>query len=180
MADLLSNLVHDSIGLWHLVSALIALVTGTAVLVMRKGTQRHRWVGYGYVGSMTVMLVTAFSIYRVFDGFGLFHVFAVVSTGTLIAGMVPAWRRGPNWQSRHLGFMYWSVMGLYGALAAELLARLPSTPFFTTIGLVVAGVMILGEIGWRRFGPHWLKTWAPKARSQTPDLTDVGVNQAKP
>ena len=159
MLNALTGLTHDWIGDWHLITSIVALVTGTSILTMRKGTRRHRWVGYAYVGSMTVMLATAFAIYRVFDGFGLFHIFAVVSSLTLTAGMIPAWRRGPRWLEYHIGFMYWSVMGLYGAFAAEILARLPGAPFFTTIGLVVAGVMLLGEVGWRRFGPRWTASW---------------------
>lgn len=174
MLEFINHITHDGIGLAHLLTAVVALICGTAVLAMPKGTRLHRWVGYVYASSMAVMLLSAFLIYRVFDGFGLFHIFAVVSTLTLFAGMIPAWRRGPRWLEYHIGFMYWSVIGLYGALAAEVFARVPSTPFFTTIALVVAGVMIFGEIGWRRYGPRWTATWT--TRQANSDLrADRGI-----
>jgi uncharacterized membrane protein len=45
----MQTLYGDNIGLIHLASGMVALVLGGAVLLMRKGTQIHRKVGYLYV-----------------------------------------------------------------------------------------------------------------------------------
>lgn len=82
-------LFHDWIGAIHLFASVVALATGTQVLWMKKGTQLHRQIGYVYSVSMLVVIATAFSIYRLFGGFGIFNVLAIVSFVTLLGGMVP-------------------------------------------------------------------------------------------
>ena len=111
---MLSNLTGDAVGTVHLIFAMVAVVSGTLVLSMKKGTTRHKRVGRIYGFSMIVMLVTAFMIYRLFGRFGTFHYTAIISVLTLAAGMVPPLflRSNPNWLRWHFGFMYWSVIGL--------------------------------------------------------------------
>lgn len=65
-------MAKDWIGLLHLAAAIIALICGTLVLYMNKGTAKHKKVGYVYTGSMLIVIITAFGIYRLFNGFGLF------------------------------------------------------------------------------------------------------------
>ena len=147
--------VHP-IGLIHLVAAVVALTCGTLVLVRPKGTLTHKRWGYAYVFSMTVMLATSFLIYRLFHGFGLFHGFAVIASATLIAGFIPALRRKPDdWIDLHFGFMYWSVIGLYAAFVAELLTRVPKTPFFGMVGLATAMVIGIGLYFWLQKRRVW-------------------------
>lgn len=38
---------------------------------------------------MTVLILTAFMIYRLFDGWGIFHYMTLLSLFTLLFGMVP-------------------------------------------------------------------------------------------
>ncbi|NER14139.1 DUF2306 domain-containing protein [Leptobacterium flavescens] len=151
------QLTFSTTGFIHLISAVIALISGTIVFVLRKGGSTHKRLGYVYVISMIVMLVTSFMIYRLFNGFGLFHFFSVVSTLTLIGGMLPALRRKPEkkWLGMHFSFMYWSVIGLYAAFVAEVLTRVPSTPFFGMLGIAIAVVMIIASIAWRRKKKEW-------------------------
>lgn len=129
--------VGDSIGLIHLTASLIAVAAGSWVLIGQKGTQLHRRVGYVYAASMVVLIITAFMIYRLFGRFGVFHITAAVSAATLALGMVPVILRKPSesWLNLHFGFMYWSVVGLYAAFAAELLTRIPQKPFFRMVGV---------------------------------------------
>ncbi len=49
----------------------------------------------------------------------------VVSILTISLGMIPIWTKKPinKWKYLHFSFMYWSVMGLYVAFAAEILSR---------------------------------------------------------
>lgn len=98
-------------------------------------------------------------MYRLFGGFGIFHIAAIVSFLTLLAGMIPPFflRKNPNWISMHIGFMYWSVMGLYGAFVAETLVRIPDTPFFSMVGIGTGIVMGIGGFVFYRNRAKWEK-----------------------
>ena len=123
----LSNIVTSSTGFWHLIFAVVALLSGTVVIMRRKGTRNHKRIGYVYVVSMITMLVTSFMIYRLYGKFGIFHCLAVVSTITLLGGMVPMLLKKPKgYVSMHFNFMYWSIIGLYAAFVAESLVRIPT------------------------------------------------------
>ena len=160
MLDIINNLAHDNVGMIHLVSAILATVFGTMVLVMKKGTANHVRAGYAYTISMVVMLITAFMIYRLFGGFGIFHIAAIVSTFTLAGGMIPVIRKRPRkrWLEMHLAFMYWSVIGLYAAFASETLTRIPDTPFFGMVGIATFAIMLMGTLFYRRYLDSWKKT----------------------
>jgi uncharacterized membrane protein len=115
---------------------------------MRKGTRLHVQVGIGYVVSMLVMNVTALGIYRLTGNVNPFHVGALFSLATVVAGWVPAIRRKPrgNWMQMHFAFMSWSYVGLVAAAVAEAGTRVPNAPF---VGVVVAGsaaVFLIGGI----------------------------------
>lgn len=144
----MENLVYDWIGGLHLIASIVALITGTLILVMAKGTEIHKKIGYMYAVAMLIVVATAFMIYRLFGGWGIFHWAAVVSGATLAGGMIPALLRKPDdWVILHFSFMYWSVMGLYMAFASEMLTRIPETPFFSMVGIATAGIGIIGG-GW--------------------------------
>jgi uncharacterized membrane protein len=127
----------DPFGLVHALIGIAALLVGFAVLVSRKGTRRHRLMGRWYVAAMVVLNLTALMIYDLFGRFGPFHVAALVSLATTIAGFVPAYRRRPPvaWMERHAVLMCWSYVGLLAAFIAEIAARVPGVGF----GPAVAG-----------------------------------------
>jgi hypothetical protein len=157
----MQNIIHDVYGLAHLIAAILALLTGTMVLVMKKGTVKHKRIGYAYFVSMLILIVTAFMIFRLFGGWGIFHYSTLVSIATLLLGMVPIWIKKPTgrWQYLHFSFMYWSVIGLYAAFAAETLVRIPETPFFAMVGLATAVVMMVGGVVFALNRAKWQKTW---------------------
>lgn len=142
----MSYFFHDTIGLIHLLSACLALITGTMVLAMKKGTDKHTKIGYVYAVSMVVVVSTAFMIYRLFGGWGIFHWAALVSGITLAGGMIPVILRKPksDWLELHFSFMYWSVLGLYAAFASEVLTRVPDSPFFGMVGIATGVIMLIG------------------------------------
>ncbi len=142
----MENLVEDTFGLIHLISSIVALITGTFVLVIRKGTLRHKRIGYVYVLSMILLLLTSFMIYRLFDGWGVFHYASIASFITIGLGMVPIWTKRPTikWKNMHLSFMYWSVIGLYSAFAAEVFTRVPESSFFGMVGVSFIIIMSIG------------------------------------
>ncbi len=160
----MSNLVGDTIGLIHLLSSILALIFGTMVLVMKKGTKKHKQIGYAYVASMSILILTAFMIFRLFKGWGIFHYTTVLSLLTLLAGMIPIWTKKPinKWLNLHFSFMYWSVIGLYAAFAAEVLVRIPETPFFSMVGIATGGIMIIGGVIFGINKSKWIKTFGIK------------------
>ncbi len=157
-------LVGDTYGLIHLMSSIGALIAGTLVLMMKKGSKRHKQIGYIYVINMAVLLVTALMIYRLFKGWGIFHYATVFSLTTILLGMIPIWTKKPanGWQNLHFNFMYWSVVGLYAAFASEVLTRIPETPFFGMVGIATVLITIIGGIGIRTNKAKWIKIFENK------------------
>jgi len=163
-----NNIIGNEIGLIHLIASVVALIAGTLILFLTKGTQLHKRIGYTYVTSMTILLITAFMIYRLFGTWGVFHWTALISTLTLICGLVPILTRRPtnNYISLHFSFMYWSVIGLYGAFAAETLVRIPkiviesgipNKVFYNMTGIAVGLTMGLGAYFFIKLKPKWDK-----------------------
>ena len=153
----MESLVGDTIGLIHFISSLLALFFGSLILILKKGTKKHKKMGYAYAVSMLILLITSFMIYRLFNGFGIFHYAAILSAVTLILGMIPAWTKKPRtkWLIRHFSFMYWSVIGLYAAFVSEILTRIPETPFFSMVGLATAIIIILGTLFFLKNRKKW-------------------------
>ena len=117
----------QTIGIIHTAAAAAALLLGPSVFIRRKGTRLHKQLGYGYVVSMLVLNLTAFGLYGLFDGWGLFHWLAIVSLSTLLMGFVPVFLKRPaNWIDWHYFGMTWSYVGLAAAALAETLTRLPA------------------------------------------------------
>jgi len=135
---------HDTIGWVHTLAAILALITGSIILAKAKGTLQHKRTGRVYGISMLIVCATSFLIYRVHGTFGILHIFAVISTITLILGMLPLYlKRHDNSIVAHLSWMYWSVIGLYAAFAAETFTRLPMLlPIKNTFGIfyVLVGI----------------------------------------
>ena len=149
-------IIEKPVGFIHLVSAIFALISGTMVLALQKGTSLHRKIGYVYAISMIIVNVTAFMIYRLFCGFGVFHIAAAISLATIIGGMVPILLRKPkSWLTLHLSCMYWSVMGLYAAFVSEVLTRVPETPFFGMVGIATGAIMLSAGVYFYFAKPRW-------------------------
>jgi uncharacterized membrane protein len=141
------------IGLIHTAFAVLALASGAAILVMDKGSPRHRRTGWVYVVSMIAMNSTALVIYRLFGGFGPFHVAALLSLATVIAGLVPVMRRRPvdGWLELHYNFMAYSYVGLAAAAASEVGTRMPQTVFWWAVLVATVAVIAVGVVLVRRF-----------------------------
>jgi uncharacterized membrane protein len=154
----MEHLVGDTYGLIHLISSVVTLITGTLVLMMKKGTMRHKQVGYVYVISMGILLLTAFMIYRLFNGWGIFHYTTIASLLTISLGMIPIWTKKPakRWKYMHFSFMYWSVIGLYSAFVAEVITRIPDTSFFGMVGIAFVLIMLAGGVFFGVNKSKWL------------------------
>lgn len=157
----MENLISGPVGALHLITAFMSLFFGTAVLLLKKGTKLHRKLGYGYVASMLPMLITSFMLYNLFRGFGVFHIAAIVSTLTLIGGMIPIFTKRPakSWLAYHFSFMYWSVLGLYGAFFSEIFTRIPETPFFGMVGIASALTFGIGGYVFGKKKARWFEAF---------------------
>lgn len=153
----MNTLIHSSTGLFHLLFSMASLITGTVVLVSAKGTRIHKVVGYLYTLCMVGVNATAFGLYDLFGKPGPFHLAALISLATLLAGIFPALLRIQNWLRLHVAFMYYSVIGLYAAFVSELIVRIPRAPFGPAVGLATAVVMMTAVLAFRSLGPRWLK-----------------------
>ncbi|ARV13263.1 hypothetical protein BTO09_13345 [Gilvibacter sp. SZ-19] len=153
----MENYISGTVGAIHLLTAVIALIAGTAVLLLKKGTRTHKRWGYLYVIAMIPMLVTSFMLYNLFGHFGIFHFAAIVSGLTLIGGMLPIMTKRPktNWMAYHFSFMYWSVLGLYGAFFSELFTRIPETPFFGMVAIATGMVFGIGGYVFKKQKAIW-------------------------
>lgn len=136
------------IGWIHAAFGLCALGTGAAVILRPKGTRRHRKLGRLYVASMIGLLSTAFFIYRLFDGFGVFHWLAVLGTLTLIGGFGAARLRHlvSGWLEPHYYLMGYSYVGLLAATGAEIAVRAPGSSFGWAAGSASIGITIAGAV----------------------------------
>lgn len=139
----------DALGLVHTLLGVLALLFGLAVVVRRKGTRPHRRLGRAYFASMLLLTATAFMIYDLYGRFGPFHIAAVVSMATTIAGFLPVYLRRPpkTWMALHAIFMGWSYVGLLAAFIAEIATRVPGVSFGPGVigatALAMAGGAIL-------------------------------------
>jgi uncharacterized membrane protein len=157
-------LLHFSVSTVHLLAALVALVAGTAVLYLPKAMLTHRYLGWTYVGSISVVLLTAFRIYTLFGRFGIVHWGAVGSAGALLLGIGAAVGRTvvPAWLRWHYVGMGASVTGLYAAFVVESTYRLFPAAYFwwSTLG---PGLVVLLAGSWllyRRY-PAWAVAYRP-------------------
>ncbi|MBC8112327.1 MAG: DUF2306 domain-containing protein [Verrucomicrobia bacterium] len=138
----MNTLVGNYFGLIHLISGVIALIFGGLVLLLKKGTKTHKKAGYVYALSMAVLIISSFGVYRLFGKLGVFHALSLVSTFSLLAGMLPMLKknRTPKDYETHFNRMYWSVVGLFAAFAAESFVRIPK---FGTFWEIVAWSFVI-------------------------------------
>jgi uncharacterized membrane protein len=140
------HIVHSYLGLFHTISAILAMAFGSAVFLMEKGTAVHRKIGYWYAGSMIAVNVSALGIYN-FGRPSLFHFFVLVSLVTLFFGLKPAIRKEKNWLPKHFYFMSWSVVGLYCAFWAEVGVRLFDMQYFWWVVAIASSLTaVIGSI----------------------------------
>ena len=152
------KLIGNDVGLIHLISGILSLLFGGLVIVMKKGTTIHKRVGYIYVFNMTILLLSSFGIYRLFGKFGLFHYLSLVSIFSLVAGMLPMFKKVelPKDYETHFKRMYWSVAGLYAAFVAESFVRIPKFGgFWVAVALSFVLVFILCFITFLKMRPVW-------------------------
>jgi uncharacterized membrane protein len=161
------DMIQSTEGLVHFIAGVLALITGTLVLSLKKGTKLHIRIGYIYVISMIVLLLSSFMIYRLFNGWGIFHYASIISFISLLVGIFPAifLRHQSYWLRLHFTGMFWSVIGLWAAFVAEMSVRIPESSFMWMVGVAFGAVMLIGVIVFAMNKVKWIKwakTWSKK------------------
>jgi uncharacterized membrane protein len=165
--------LHSSTSMVHVVAVVLALVTSVPIVLGPKHTRWHRYLGGAYVGSMAVVLLTAFRMYFLFGWFGVVHYGAVGSAVALSVGLgavlcrpvLAAWR-----QWHYLG-MGASATGLYAALVVESTYRLFPAAWFweVTLGPATA-VFLAGALVLRRHFPAGTRHQVPAVTAGQAEL----------
>lgn len=145
--------LEQALATGHVLAALSALGAGAAVLLLPKGTQRHRLIGKVYVLALVLVNVAALSLHRE-DVFGVFHALAVASLVTIAVGLSPLLlgKRSPTVIGTHAFCMTWSYAGLVaagcGQLAVAVGQDLAAWVVPAVIGAVlcISGVAIFGRV----------------------------------
>ena len=136
-----------TIGWVHTIFGLLAVISGTIVILNRKGSRLHRAWGYLYLFSMLSTNATALLIYELTGRLNFFHYSAFFSLATLIIGMLPVFTRRPprkRWMLRHAHFMSGSYIGVVAATLAEITSRVPGWDIGLATGITVAIVSAIG------------------------------------
>ncbi len=112
--------------IFHTAIGILALLSGLGIFVLEKGTPWHKATGRVYVGSMTLLCLTSFWLYELFGGFGPFHIMAILSFLTILAGFIPMFFKQhiPNWLALHYHFMLYSYAGLVMATNSHFMGPL--------------------------------------------------------
>ena len=141
----------STIGVIHTIFSVVALIAGTAVVMMRKGTRWHR-------------TLSALFIYRLFGRFGPFHSLAVYSLIIIVVGMVPVLTRRPkkSWLMWHAAAISGSYVGLVAAFFAEITSRLPGTE--QSFGPVVTITSVIINV----IGFYFIMRYLPKIDKRLP------------
>lgn len=117
----------SAIGAAHVAMGSVALVSGAVVLMVPKGTARHKHVGRVYAAAILAINGTALSMYDLTGRPNVFHVIALVNLATLAMGLLALrrWRRTrePDDLVTHQRRMAMNYVGLWMAFVTELLVN---------------------------------------------------------
>jgi len=117
----------SAIGAAHVAMGSVALVSGAVVLMLPKGTARHRRIGSVYAAAIFTINGTALSMYDLTGRPNVFHVIALVNLATLAMGLLALrrWRRTRQHGDLviHQRRMAMNYVGLWMAFVTELLVN---------------------------------------------------------
>jgi uncharacterized membrane protein len=151
----------------HIVASLGAVVAGLCVVVLDKGTARHRLVGKVYAALTYTLCGASFFIFETSGTFSVFHMVAIQNAALVTAGLAAARLRNrlTGWVTWHLRFMMYSYLALVATGALQFLEYLPFRNPRLDVPIFVFAPMLAGwfAVEWRL--PHWRAATAPSGRS---------------
>jgi uncharacterized membrane protein len=122
----ISKWVHSIAGAFHVVMAIVGLVTGAYLLLNVKGTKLHKSIGYVFTVALVTVNVSALFIYDFNDGSpSVFHYLIIVSMFCLLYGLYPMLKKPakPDRIIQHFTGMIGAALGLWAAGATEYFVR---------------------------------------------------------
>lgn len=108
---------------------------------------------------MIILLISSFTIYRLFDGWGIFHYASLVSSIYIVIGiLLPIFLRHTRyWGRLHLTAMFWSVIGLWSAFIAEMGVRILDRSFMLIVGIVLGIFIFVGVLLFALKKKSWIR-----------------------
>ena len=79
------------IGWLHSTACMVALFAGPLIFALRKGTRRHRIMGYWYASSMVIANLTALMLFAPIQGLPTFNMFHWMAIATLVMIGLGVW-----------------------------------------------------------------------------------------
>ena len=106
---------------FHAVVAMLALILGTLQLLLRKGTQRHKIVGYIWVSLMLAIAVSSFFIHqiRLVGPFSPIHLLSILTLVTVPSAVLAARRGNIRAHRRGMLILYWAALVGAGLFTLE-------------------------------------------------------------
>ena len=169
----------DRLGLFHMYAAIAALAFGPLIFFRTKGDLAHRLLGLAYILAMFATNTTALLLYDFTGGVNFFHIAAVVSLATAVAGLgfivLYAYNKAPSVLDAHIDLMCWSYFGLVLAALAESYTRGlgPQMDSYRTFWMLFAVFMAvaggLGAVLTVMLIKSVKRRWAPALGQTAPD-----------
>ena len=131
----------------HLAAAISALLVGSVVLLLPKGTATHRAIATVYVLALLLVNIAAFLLHRE-NAFGVFHALAVASLLTIAVGLSPLilGKRSPQVIAIHAYCMTWSYAGLVAAGCGQLAVTVGQDVGAWVVPVVIGTVLSLSAV----------------------------------
>ena len=112
----------------HTLTASFAILFGAVVVILSKGTYRHRLAGRGFVATILAMVLLSFPIREINEGsFSVFHLISIQTTCLVVAGVTALALRSriEQWVVWHARFMLYALITLVVTGTAQAFEWLP-------------------------------------------------------
>lgn len=139
------------LGFVHLALMVAALALGAVLFARRKGTSAHITRGRLFVGAVLISDLIVFTIYEDSSGVGVFHLLAVVSFLSALAGLVLARRHagGPGSRIAHGHVMLWTFGGMIAAGVGQGATLLGYGPWPAILAVMLAVGLFAARLDFR-------------------------------
>jgi uncharacterized membrane protein len=136
------------LSLVHILLGLAAVIVGLVIFGLRKGSPRHRTLGWIYVACLLTSLVGILVRGRAHPT--PFHAYAAVMMGCLVTAVLASRLRTrmSDWRSWHAVLMSFSMVGcavaIGGVIGGVLIGVGRGPEYYRMFNLVIAGVTAIG------------------------------------
>ncbi len=161
--------------LLHTASAILAILSGLAILMLRKGTTKHRRIGKVYVTSIVAMCFLSWFIRKINDGaFSIFHLISIQTLLFVTAGLAFLRLRAStrHWYVWRLRFMLYSYVTL---VVTGITQAFEYLPFTSDLANAVVFIQVPAVLGWFLIEFRGVPEW----RTQIGTHPDISVKASR-